>query len=111
MLARSLLYMQPSDGCREDLVAAFERLRIAETAMEQEGCLGVEMQTRDDPAAPVLVTALWADRAGYQGWLDNPRREETREEIFSLLTEEPEGIVYDIRVAAGNPVAASRSQA
>ena len=110
-MARSLLFMQPREGCREDLIAAFERLRIAETAAEQEGCLSVEMQTPEDPAAPVLVTALWSDRAGYQGWLDNPRREETREEIFALLLEEPEGVVYDIRVAAGNPVAASRSQA
>ncbi len=106
MLARSLLFMQPRPGCREELVATFDRLRIPQTALEQPGCLSVEMQVPADEDAPVLVTALWADRDAYGGWLDNPRREDTREELFALLTDEPEGVVYDIRVAAGNPVAA-----
>ena len=101
MLARSLLFMQPREGCRDDLVATFKRLRVAETALQQQGCLSVEMQVQEDESAPVLVTALWSERRAYTGWLDNPRRDETREELFALLTGEPEGIVYDIRVAAG----------
>ena len=104
MLARSLLFMQPREGCRNDLVAAFERLRIPETALRQPGCLSVEMQVQADESAPVLVTALWSEPAAYQGWLENPRREETSDEIFALLTGEPQGVVYEIRVAAGNPV-------
>jgi len=96
--------MQPRAGCRESLVSVFERLRIVETAIEQDGCLSVELQVPEDEAAPVLVTALWSDRADYEGWLNSPRRDESREEIFALLEEEPEGVVYDIRVAAGNPV-------
>ncbi len=111
MLARSLLFMQPREGRREELVAAFERLAIAETAMQQEGCLSVELQVPPDEAAPVLVTALWADRSAYDGWLNSPRREATSDEIFALLTDEPEGVVYDIRIAAGDPVAAGRTDA
>jgi hypothetical protein len=46
---------------------------------------------------------LWADRTAYDGWLSNPRREETSDELFALLTEPPrDGVVYDIRVAAGS---------
>jgi quinol monooxygenase YgiN len=104
MLARSLLFMQPRPGCREELVATFDRLRIPQTALQQAGCLSVEMQVPPDDDAPVLVTALWTDRAAYDGWLGNPRREDTRDELFALLADEPEGVVYDIRVAAGNPV-------
>jgi quinol monooxygenase YgiN len=103
VLARSILYMQPREGCREDLVATFERLEIPQTALEQEGCLSVELQVPPDEGAPVLVTALWADRTAYHGWLSNPRREETSDELFALLTEPPpDGVVYDIRVAAGS---------
>jgi len=96
--------MQPRDGRREDLVAAFQRLRIPQAAMAQEGCLSVELQVRPDAAAPVLVTALWADRGAYDGWLNNPWRADATSEIAELLAEEPEGVVYDIRLAAGNPM-------
>ncbi len=106
MLARSILFMQPRRGRREELVATFERLGIPETALAQEGCLGVELQVPPDADAPVLVTALWSDRAAYDGWLASPQREATRDELFALLTEPPEGVVYDIRVAAGRPIAA-----
>ena len=107
MLARSLLFMTPLEGRREELVATFRRLGIAETALEQEGCLSVELQVPPDEDGPVLVTALWAERSAYDGWLNNPRREATSDEVFALLTERPSGVVYDIRIAAGNPVPAS----
>lgn len=111
MLARSILFMQPREGCREDVVATFERLRIPEAALAQDGCLSVELQVPPDEDAPVLVTALWSDRAAYDGWLSSPRREDTREELFALLTEPPEGVVYDIRVAAGQVAAAGERPA
>jgi quinol monooxygenase YgiN len=109
VLARSILFMQPRKGRREDLVAAFERLAIPQAALEQEGCLSVELQVPPDDEAPVLVTALWSHRTAYDGWLSSPRREQTSDELFALLTEPPEGVVYDIRVAAGNPIAARGS--
>lgn len=108
MLARSLLFMQPREGCRDELVAAFKRLQIVHIALQQDGCLSVEMQVQEDETAPVLVTALWSDRGDYQGWLDNPRREETSDELFALLTGEPEGVVYDIRISSGDPVPGGR---
>jgi quinol monooxygenase YgiN len=109
VLARSLLFMQPRDGCREALISAFERLGVPDRALAQEGCLSVELQVPPDESDPVLVTALWADRNAYDGWLANPWRDEASEEIFSLLTEAPEGVVYDLRLAAGNPIAGGGS--
>jgi quinol monooxygenase YgiN len=111
VLARSILFMQPRKGCREDLVVTFERLGIPAAALAQEGCLSVELQVPPDEDAPVLVTALWSDRAAYDGWLNNPHREATRDELFALLTEPPEGVVYDIRVAAGQLAAADGGSA
>ena len=111
MLARSILTMQPREGRREDLVAAFERLEIPQAALQQTGCLSVELQVPPDEGAPVLVTALWTDRAAYDGWLSSPRREETSDELFALLAAPPEGVLYDVRVAAGNPIAAGGSVA
>jgi quinol monooxygenase YgiN len=96
--------MQPREGCFEDLIEAFERLHVPQRALQQDGCLSVELQVRPDAAAPVLVTALWASREAYDGWLDNPWRADASSELFTLLSEEPHGIVYDIRLAAGNPV-------
>ena len=106
MLARSILFMQPREGCREELVNTFERLDVTGQALRQEGCLSVELQVPTDGDAPVLVTALWTRRTAYDGWLDNPWREQSSEELFALLTQPPEGVVYAIRVAAGNPVVA-----
>jgi quinol monooxygenase YgiN len=104
VLARSLLFMQPREGCREDLIEAFERLGVPQRALEERGCLSVELQVRPDAAAPVLVTALWASREDYDGWLTSPWRADASNELLALLTEEPEGVVYDIRIAAGHPV-------
>ena len=96
--------MQPREGCVDDLIEAFERLEVPQRALQQHGCLSVELQVTPDAAAPVLVTALWSDRDAYDGWLNNPWRADANDEIAALLVEEPEGVVYDIRLAAGNPL-------
>jgi quinol monooxygenase YgiN len=102
MLARSLLYMQPREGRRDELIALFERLGVPERALQQDGCLSVELQVAPEESAPVLVTALWSHRDAYDGWLANPWRESVGPELEALLTDPPgEGTVYDIRLAAG----------
>lgn len=105
MLARSLLYMQPLEGRRDELIALFERLGIPERALQQDGCLSVELQVVPDESEPVLVTALWSHRDAYDGWLANPWRESVGPELEALLTDQPEGTVYDIRLAAGGTIA------
>lgn len=110
-MARSILFMHPREGRREDLISAFERLAVPERALQQDGCLSVELQVPPTEGDPVIVTALWSDRTAYDGWLSNPWREESSEELFALLEHPPEGVVYDIRVAAGNPIAPVRGDA
>jgi quinol monooxygenase YgiN len=104
LLARSLLYMQPLKGRRDELIALFERLGVPERALQQDGCLSVELQVAPEESEPVLVTALWSHRDAYDGWLANPWREASSRELEALLTAPPEGTVYDIRVAAGGTI-------
>ena len=100
MLARSLLYMQPVKGRRDEVIALFERLGVPERALQQDGCLSVELQVAPEASEPLLVTALWADRSAYDGWLANPWRESVTPQLEELLTEPPAGTVYDIHLKA-----------
>jgi quinol monooxygenase YgiN len=111
MLARSVLSMQPREGLVEEVVTTFQRLGVPERAMQQEGCLSVELQVPVADDGPVIVTALWADRSKYDGWLNNPWRDESGEVLYALLTQPPTGVLYDVRVAAGNPTAAGEGAA
>jgi quinol monooxygenase YgiN len=112
VLARSVLYMQPREGCRDQVVKTFSRLGVPERAMAQEGCLSVELQVAVDEQGPVLVTALWESRSAYDGWLNNPWRDESGDELSQLLTEPPsEGVLFDVELAAGDPVAAAEGRA
>jgi quinol monooxygenase YgiN len=103
--------MQPREGCREELVSTFQRLGVPERALQQEGCLSVELQVPVTAEGPVLVTALWSHRGAYDGWLSNPWRDESSDVLAELLEQAPTGLVYDIRVAAGDQLAAAGGQA
>jgi len=100
--ARSVLFLQAKPGMREDLVDVFRRIDIPGNALRQEGCLSVEVQVPPDENGPVLVTALWAHRDAYQGWLDNPWREYSGSEITPFLDGESHGVVYDVVLAGGD---------
>lgn len=104
MLARSLLYMQPVKGRRDEVIALFERLGVPERALQQDGCLSVELQVAPEVSEPLLVTALWADRSAYDGWLANPWRESVTPQLEELLIEPPAGTVYDIHLKAGSTI-------
>ena len=101
--ARSVLYLQAKPGMREALVEVFRRIDVPGHALQQAGCLSVEVQVPPDADGPILVTALWSDRAAYQGWLDNPWRETSGAELAPFLAEDaPAGVVYDIVLAGGD---------
>jgi quinol monooxygenase YgiN len=101
---------------RDALVEVFRRIDVPGHALQQTGCLSVEVHLPPDADGPILVTALWVDRDAYQGWLDNPWRESSAAELAPFLAEDtPAGVVYDIvlaggdvsAVAAGAPVASA----
>ena len=79
--ARSVLFLQAKPGQRDQLVDVFRRIDVPGHALQQAGCLSVEVQVPPDEVGPVLVTALWADRDAYDGWLANPWREYSGTEL------------------------------
>jgi quinol monooxygenase YgiN len=101
--ARSVLYLQAKPGMREALVDVFRRIDVPGHALQQAGCLSVEVQVPPGADGPILVIALWTDREAYQGWLDNPWREYSGAELAPFLAEETAaGVVYDIVLAGGD---------
>lgn len=102
--ARSVLYLQAKPGMRDQLVAVFRRIDVPGNALQQEGCLSVEVQVPPEPDAPILVTALWTHREAYDGWLANPWREFSGKELEPFLADDDTGggVVYDIVLADGD---------
>lgn len=100
--ARSVLFLQPKPGMQKELAAVFERIDVPGNALKQEGCLSVEIHVPEDPEGPVLVTALWTHREAYDGWLANPWREYSGQELSPFMDgERSAGVVYDIVLAGG----------
>jgi quinol monooxygenase YgiN len=93
---RSVLYIRAKPGRRDELVELFTRLEILEKASHQEGFISAEVHVPADGEELVLVTATWTSPEAYQGWLDNPVREEMRPELEKLADGEPESRVYEI---------------
>lgn len=105
--ARSVLFLQPKPGMQADLLEVFRRIDVPGNAMKQHGCLSVEIHAHPEPDGPVLVTALWANREDYDGWLNNPWREYSGEQLSPFMSEErAPGIVYDVYLAEGTTTAA-----
>ena len=100
--ARSVLFLQAKPGMRDQLVEVFRRIDIPGNALLQEGCLSVEVQVPPDEDGPLLVTALWTNRAAYDGWLANPWREYSGNELAPFLDGESHGVVYDVVLAGGD---------
>lgn len=101
--ARSVLYLQAKPGMRDALVDLFRRLDVPGHALQQEGCLSVEVHVPPDAEGPILVTALWSHRDAYDGWLNNPWRVYSGEQLAPLLDDDTSGgIVYDIVLAGGD---------
>jgi heme-degrading monooxygenase HmoA len=95
-MTRSVLVLRAKPGRRDRLVELFSRLQVLEKASRQEGFVSCEVQVPADEDEHVLVTALWTSPEAYQGWLDNPIREEMRPELDELVAADPEPRVYQV---------------
>ena len=93
-MTRSLLYLRAKPGCRDRLLAVFERLSVLALASGQPGFLGAELHVPLDDGDEVLVTAAWASAEHYEAWLASPVREAMGEELMPLLAAEPERRLY-----------------
>ena len=96
---RSVLYLQAKPGMRDQLVDVFRRIDVPGNALQQEGCLSVEVHVPPDADGPIMVTALWTHRAAYDGWLANPWREYSGQELEPFLAGDTQGFPNGRRLA------------
>jgi heme-degrading monooxygenase HmoA len=103
-MIRSVLYLTPKDGTGEAIAEFYRRHGVLDRALQQDGCLGSELQLPVSGRGDVLVTALWRDADAYQGWVDNPWRSANGDELAELVEGFEGGTVrgelYEIVVSA-----------
>jgi heme-degrading monooxygenase HmoA len=96
---RSVLYLRPRDGRQSEIVDFYRRHGVLERAVEQDGCLGAELQLPTSGSDALLVTALWQDVDAYRGWLENPARAQNAAELGRLVDGFDAGVsgeTYDV---------------
>jgi hypothetical protein len=101
---RSLLYLRPRADDGAAIVDFYRRHRVLERAVQQDGCLGAELQLPTTGNGDVLVTALWRDADAYLGWLHSPVRAENADVLGSLVENFDAGIsgeTYDVVLRVG----------
>ena len=104
-MIRTLLYLRPRAADGTEIVDFYRRYRVLERAVQQDGCLGAELQLPTAGSGDVLVTALWRDADAYRGWLDNPARAENADVLGSLVEDFDAGIsgeTYDVVLRVGS---------
>ena len=85
MTVVSVLRLPARDGA--DIPAAFARLEIFEHSQRSGGFLGGRL-LRAVGGEGFLVIAEWEDATAYQGWLDNPIRDELGAQLEPLLMDD-----------------------
>jgi heme-degrading monooxygenase HmoA len=102
---RSVLYLTPKDGDGGAVADFYRRHSVLDRALQQDGCLGAELQLPTSGRGDVLVTALWRDAEAYQGWVDNPWRTANADELAQLVegldAGNIRGELYEIVVSSG----------
>jgi hypothetical protein len=104
MAVRSVLFLTARPGRRTEVIEAYRRLEILESAVQQANCSSSELQVPEDPEAALLVTALWRRKEDYDAWRAHPLRERYMAELAPLLAGVPSGEVYWIELSAPRQV-------
>lgn len=65
-----MLTLRPAPGRVDDVIAYYRAAGI----LEASGALSSQILVPDDDPDAVVVTALWADPAGYAAWHNSPER-------------------------------------
>jgi heme-degrading monooxygenase HmoA len=81
----SLLRLVVREGTGPQLERAFEELEIFEHSRRSGGFLGGRLLRPLNGEGPYVVVAEWEDAGAYQGWLDNPVRDEIGAQLEPLL--------------------------
>jgi heme-degrading monooxygenase HmoA len=88
MTVISVLRIPVRAGAADELAALFAELDVFGHSQRSGGFLGGRFLRPLGEGAPVVVLAEWETAEDYQGWLDNPVREELRGRLAPLLAGE-----------------------
>jgi heme-degrading monooxygenase HmoA len=100
-MTQSVLRFALQPGKREEFVATFRRLAVLETSSHQAGWRGGQLLLDVSDPDAALVIARWDSPAAYQGWLDNPAREEIGGRLEPFLATDPQGGLVDLVYEVG----------
>jgi quinol monooxygenase YgiN len=99
-MTQSVLRFALQPGKRDEFIATFRRIAVLETSSHQAGWRGGQLLVDASDPDAALVIARWDSPAAYQGWLDNPAREEIGDQLEPFLAADPEGglveLVYEV---------------
>jgi heme-degrading monooxygenase HmoA len=84
----SVLRLPVRPGQIEELARAFDALDVFGHSERSGGFLGGRFLRPLAEGAPVVVIEEWETPESYQGWLDNPVRNELSEQLAPLLADE-----------------------
>jgi heme-degrading monooxygenase HmoA len=96
----SLLRIPVRGEAADEFADAFRRLRIFEHACRQPGFLAARLLRPMAEGEPFVVVAEWDSLEAYDGWLENPVREQLAVELEPLLAGDMAGQVYRVASAA-----------
>jgi quinol monooxygenase YgiN len=85
-MIRSVLTLRTTPENAERILELYRDQEILKESMELTRSLGSDIAVATDGSGEVVVTALWPDEAGYQEWLDHPKRGRTAPELSQLIS-------------------------
>jgi quinol monooxygenase YgiN len=95
-MTQSVLRFTLAPGRRDAFVETFTRIGVLDTSSRQAGWRGGQLLIDVDDPDTAMVIARWDSPAAYQGWLDNPVREEIGEQLEPFLAADPQGRVLEL---------------
>lgn len=95
-MTRSVIYFHLEPGARARFIETFKRISVLETSSFQGGYLGGQLLAAVEDDNVAIVIADWESPESYQGWLDNPARENVGEQLRPYLSTEPVGQVFEV---------------
>jgi heme-degrading monooxygenase HmoA len=95
-MTRSVISFHFEPGARAPFIETFKRISVLEVSSFQKGYLGGQLLTAVGDENLAMVIADWESPESYQGWLENPARENVGERLRPFLTSEPVGQVFEV---------------
>ncbi|MFC4224187.1 hypothetical protein [Lysinibacter cavernae] len=98
-MIRTVLSLKATPERVEDVVEFFSLHDILAFSLEHSEALASELSVRTDGSGEIMVTELWPSTEAYQGWIDNPWRDQSNEKLNKILdgVEVGEGKTFEIR--------------